>query len=53
VLDPNGEVFKKIKSGESFYGEANILGDKYHTGYEPIKDANGQVIGIFYVGFKV
>ncbi|MDD4940769.1 MAG: Cache 3/Cache 2 fusion domain-containing protein [Candidatus Omnitrophica bacterium] len=52
LLDPNGAAIKKIKAGEAFYGEADILGEKYETGYEPIKDASGEVIGIWYVGYK-
>jgi len=52
VLDPNGAAIKKIKAGEAFYGEADILGEKYETGYEPIKDGSGSVIGIWYVGYK-
>ncbi len=52
LLDPNGAAIKKIKAGEAFYGEADILGEKYETGYEPIKDGSGQIIGIWYVGYK-
>ena len=52
MLDPNGAAIKKIKAGEPFYGEADILGETYQTGYEPIKDAAGQIVGILYVGFK-
>jgi hypothetical protein len=53
MLDPNGQAIKKIKNGEAFYGEADILGDKYQTGYEPIKDASGKIIGVLYVGYKI
>ena len=52
MLDPNGAAIKKVKVGESFYGEADILGEKYETGYEPIKDAAGAIIGVWYVGYK-
>lgn len=52
MLDPNGAAIKKIRAGESYYGEADILGDKYETGYEPIKDAAGAIIGVWYVGYK-
>lgn len=53
LLDPNGAAIKKIRAGESFYGEADILGETYQTGYEPVKDASsGQVIGVLYVGYK-
>jgi hypothetical protein len=51
VLDPNGPAVGMIKKGEAFYGEANILGKPYITGYEPIKDASGNVIGVYYVGY--
>jgi Cache 3/Cache 2 fusion domain len=51
VLDPNGPAIAMIKKGEAFYGEANILGKPYITGYEPIRDASGNVIGVYYVGY--
>jgi Single cache domain 3 len=37
-----------INKGEAFYGEVDILGKPYVTGYDPIKDASGKVIGIWY-----
>ena len=40
-----------IKKGEAYYGEATILGKPYVTGYDPIKDASGNVIGIYYVDY--
>jgi hypothetical protein len=33
------------------YGDANILGKPYVTGYEPIRDAQNNVIGIYFVGY--
>ena len=42
-----------IKAGNAYYGQADILSRKYETGYEPIKDASGQVIGIYYVGYRL
>ena len=39
-----------LKNGENFYGEANVAGNMYQTAYMPIKDATGDIIGIFYVG---
>ena len=53
MLDPNGAAIKKIRNGEAYYGEADILGDKYQTGYEPVKDAAGKIIGVLYVGYKI
>jgi hypothetical protein len=51
VLDPNGVVIKAIQEGKPYYGEANILGNMYLTGYEPIHNGSGKVIGIYYVGY--
>jgi hypothetical protein len=51
ILDPNGPAIAMIKKGEAYYGDATILGKPYVTGYDPIKDASGNVIGIYYVGY--
>ena len=40
-----------IKKGDAYYGDATILGKAYVTGYEPIRDAAGNVIGIYYAGY--
>ena len=52
ILDPTGPVIAMIKKGEPYYGDATILGKPYVTGYEPIKDASGTVVGIYYVGYS-
>ena len=52
ILDPKGKAIVNINKGEPFYGEVTILDVPYITGYEPIKDASGKVIGIYYVGYK-
>jgi hypothetical protein len=51
VLDPNGTVITDIRNNKAFYGEANILGKAYITGYEPIHDSGDNVVGIYYVGY--
>lgn len=51
VLDPKGKAIAAIAKGESYFGEADILGKPYVTGYEPIRDASNNVIGIYYVGY--
>ena len=52
VLDPNGLAIAMINKGEAYYGKATILGKPYVTGYEPIRDAAKNVIGIYFVGYK-
>ena len=51
VLDPKGKAFAAIAKGESFYGEVQILGKPYIAGYEPIRDASNNIIGVYYVGY--
>ena len=41
-----------LGKGRSYRGESDILGQRYFTAYDPLKDASGQVIGILYVGVK-
>jgi hypothetical protein len=51
VLDPKGKAIAAIRGGGPYYGEADILGKAYVTGYEPIRDPGGNVIGVYYVGY--
>ncbi|MDE2599431.1 MAG: Cache 3/Cache 2 fusion domain-containing protein [Rhodocyclaceae bacterium] len=53
VLDPKGKAIAAINQGKPFYGLVDILGNPFITGYEPIRDAQGQTIGIWYVGYKI
>jgi Cache 3/Cache 2 fusion domain len=41
-----------IKAGYPYHGEVDILGRPYITHYEPIKDASGETIGAYFVGYK-
>lgn len=52
-LDPNGPAIAMIKQGKPYYGIVDILGTKYDTGYEPILSSSGEVLGIYYVGYKI
>lgn len=52
VLDPTGKAIQAIRTGQPFFGQVDILGNPFLTGYTPIHDAIGAVIGISYVGYK-
>jgi methyl-accepting chemotaxis protein len=52
VLNPAGAAMAAIKQGKAFYGSVDILGNPFVTGYEPLFDAQGKVVGIGYVGYK-
>ncbi len=46
-----GPVYDAVlKEGKSYRGEAEILGTPFFVAYDPIKNAQGQVIGVLYVG---
>lgn len=51
-LDPAGKAIQAIRKGKSFYGVVDILGNPYITGYEPMFDQSGNIIGIWYVGYE-
>ena len=51
ILDPNGKVIQAIRTNQPYYGEADLLGKAYVTAYEPIRDQDANVIGIYYVGY--
>lgn len=39
-----------LKEGRTYIGEADVVGTINQTAYEPIKNAAGEIIGIWYVG---
>ncbi|GAB2681533.1 methyl-accepting chemotaxis protein [Aliiglaciecola aliphaticivorans] len=51
-LNPNGKAIKAINQGQAYYGQVEILGNPYLTGYAPMKDAKAETIGIWYVGYS-
>ena len=48
----SGPALESIKAGNAYYGKAPVLGTPYISGYEPIKDASGTIIGVYFVGYK-
>ncbi|MGC2408503.1 MAG: Cache 3/Cache 2 fusion domain-containing protein [Methyloceanibacter sp.] len=47
-----GPALESIKTGKAHYGEVPVLGTPYISGYEPIKDASGAIIGVYFVGYS-
>jgi methyl-accepting chemotaxis protein len=53
AINPDGtknKVVSTVLSGITFSGKAYVVNKWYITAYKPIKDENGSVIGILYVG---
>jgi len=53
VLNPNGKAIVALRQGKPFSGVVEILDEPYITRYEPMLDQAGEVVGAYYVGFKV
>ena len=45
-------IHEAIARGGKFRGEIMLMGETYLTAYDPIKDANGKVIGALFVGLS-
>jgi len=51
-LGQDGAVYPVIMRGQTFRGEATILGRDYYTIYMPIADGAGDTVGILYAGVQ-
>jgi hypothetical protein len=47
-----GPALEAIQAGKTYYGKVPVLGMPYVTDYEPIKDASGAIIGVYFVGYS-
>ena len=50
LLDRAHPAYALMLAGQSYSGPAVLFGKPYMTYYEPMKDAAGKIIGIFFVG---
>ncbi len=48
----HNKAYEKLIKGETFCGDVEILNLPYDTCYEPIKNAAGETLGVYYVGYK-
>jgi hypothetical protein len=51
ALDANSPAIAKLNEGKAYHGDATIFSKTYDTGYKPIKDSSGAVIGAYFVGY--
>ncbi|MBQ5417854.1 MAG: methyl-accepting chemotaxis protein, partial [Oscillospiraceae bacterium] len=54
VGTPMSEAVEKVVLGDKkeFAGPATINDKKYQTGYVPLKDVNGEVVGAYFAGYS-
>lgn len=53
LLDASHPARARVLAGQSYTGRAELFGKLYMTRYQPIFDAQRQVIGILYIGFDI
>nr|WP_315243721.1 Cache 3/Cache 2 fusion domain-containing protein [uncultured Albidiferax sp.] len=53
LLDRSHPAYALMQAGQTYTGPAVLFGTPYMTRYEPIKDAAGATIGIFFVGSDI
>jgi len=53
VLDVSSPAFAAINKGEVYRGLAVLFGKRFITEYQPVINAEGQVIGIIFVGVDI
>jgi methyl-accepting chemotaxis protein len=50
LLDRAHPAYKLMLAGQPYTGQAKLFGKPYMTHYDPLKNAEGKVIGILFVG---
>ncbi len=50
TLGRDGPAYEQLRNGMSYFGEADVLGTPYYTGYMPIFDRDANVVGATQVG---
>jgi len=52
-LDRNHPAYQRLLKGEVFQGIARLFGRYYMTRYEPMIDAQGKVVGSWFIGYPM
>jgi methyl-accepting chemotaxis protein len=53
LLDRAHPAYARMLAGQTYTGPAQLFGKAYMTHYDPIKDASGAIVGIFFVGTDI
>lgn len=56
AIMPDGsrnQLIQTVLSGNAYRGRAYVVNAWYITAYEPLENAKGEIIGMFYVGLKL
>ncbi|MHC6526793.1 methyl-accepting chemotaxis protein [Vibrio proteolyticus] len=53
TLGPDHPGYQQLVSGQPYYAQVTLFGERYVTYYAPITDANGKVNGLSFIGLPV
>ena len=53
LLERAHPAYQKLTAGQSYTGPVILFGKSYMAHYDPIKDKDGTVIGVFFVGSNI
>ena len=53
AMDHRSQSYRDLRKGRAYWGLSDVFGSPYFTYYEPIRDAQGDVIGAFGVGYPL
>ena len=53
LLDRSHAGYRDLMAGRPYIGFAQLFGQQYMTQYDPVKDAQGRVIAVLYVGINI
>ncbi|WP_205665183.1 Cache 3/Cache 2 fusion domain-containing protein [Caldimonas tepidiphila] len=53
TLDRRHPAYAELRAGRKFVGRAVLFGRPFMTVYEPVRDAAGRVVGVFYIGLDI
>ncbi|MCK3865275.1 MULTISPECIES: methyl-accepting chemotaxis protein [Pseudomonas] len=51
VLDRQGAAYQRVADGQTYIGRAVLFDRSYMTQYSPVRDSNGKVIAVLFIGF--
>lgn len=53
TLDRAHPAYPLLLKGETYTGKATLFGKDYMTKYVPVKDASGNVVGVYFIEFDI
>jgi methyl-accepting chemotaxis protein len=53
LLDRKSPAYAALRTGKKFVGRIMLFGRPFMTIYEPMRDAEGHIVGVFYIGLDI